>query len=92
MLIQEVGIIQKYQYQIIKNYKIYMENKLLIVMIGLIKNLLIWYVWNLGLLYLLKLVIKFSKGIEILGLGLLNGERKDLWFMYEFVNLDIITN
>ena len=78
MLIQEVGIIQKYQYQIIKNYKIYMENKLLIVMIGLIKNLLIWYVWNLGLLYLLKLVIKFSKGIEILGLGLLNGERKDL--------------
>jgi hypothetical protein len=92
LLIQEVGIIQKYQYQIIKNYKIYMENKLLIVMIGLIKNLLIWYVWNLGLLYLLKLVIKFSKGIEILGLGLLNGERKDLWFMYEFVNLDIITN
>jgi hypothetical protein len=59
-----------------------MENKLLIVMIGLIKNLLIWYVWNLGLFYLLKLVIKFNKGIEILGLGLLNGDRKDLWFMY----------
>jgi hypothetical protein len=55
-----------------------MENKLLIVMIGLIKNLLIWYVWNLGLFYLLKLVIKFNKGIEILGLGLLNGDRKDL--------------
>jgi hypothetical protein len=56
------------------NYKIYLVNKLLILMIGLIVNQLILYVCNLVLFYLVKLAIKFNKDIVIMDLVKLNGD------------------